>query len=181
MTEADIYRASLLVHNTGTLNVEQRKEPREWIAARPGGMKARIWADKKSSASQSGSDVPFPLQSVKPLESINVLLNTRGALYEGDIFSVLWRLPFVIRSFEFALADGALDCGNECAPDTSYADRIWTGEQRRMGALRRLLLFDVKSKAAARGLQAESRDSSTYISISLLRHLRVSNSRSTQA
>ena len=87
------------------------------------------------------------------LESLDVLLNNRGALFEGNIFSALWHLPFVVRSFEFALVDGTLDCNNDFT-GASYADRLWEVNQRsRREAVsgttpNKLLHFDVKSSTA---------------------------------
>ena len=140
ITEADMYRASLLVHNGWNLSAKRKRELRKWLAARPGGMNVKTSAVDWSDAHQSRSDVCFPTQSVRLLESLDVLLNSRSTLYEGDIFSVLWQSPFVVRSFEFALADGALDCANEFSPGTTYADRFWEMGRKCMG--RTLLLFD---------------------------------------
>ncbi|KAI4238442.1 MAG: hypothetical protein LQ349_001122 [Xanthoria aureola] len=81
-----------------------------------------------------------------PLSILDSILDTRGTLYEADVFSVLRSCNFVLRGFEFAQADGALDCTNEYAPTASYADRLWDLNQRakRGNAAQRLLLFDAK-------------------------------------
>ena len=97
------------------------------------------------------SFAPFPSSEAKPLEALDTLiLNNRGALYEGDIFSILKQSPFVVRSFEFALADGALNCAGEVTPEVSFADRFWDVDQslRQNPMSTKLLLFDVKSKVS---------------------------------
>jgi len=47
-------------------------------------------------------------------EALSILtplsIRNSGARLEGDVFSILKQSPFVVRSFEFALADGAIDC-----------------------------------------------------------------------
>ena len=96
------------------------------------------------------TNAPLTSFTLLPLSAIEPLLSNRGALYEGDVFSVLYKSPFVVRSFEFAIADGAIDCTSSFPPGTSFADRFWDIDQR----LRveptmtrsKLLLFDVKSK-----------------------------------
>ncbi|KAK3703977.1 hypothetical protein LTR37_014080 [Vermiconidia calcicola] len=72
------------------------------------------------------------------------ILQCRGASYEGDVFSALRRSRFVVRSFEFALADGAIDC-TRTHTDRSYAERFWTLHDQRYLDPSQLLLFDVKS------------------------------------
>lgn len=82
-------------------------------------------------------------------ESLDVILNNSGAVFEGDIFVVLTSLPYIVRSFEFAVADGALDCGNSFPPNATYADRFWAVEQEQLPTIpKKLLLFDVKSNIA---------------------------------
>ena len=58
--------------------------------------------------------------TTKPGETLNTLLYNRGALYEGEIFITLKHLfsvfvyfSFVVRLFEFDLADEALDYAQE--------------------------------------------------------------------
>lgn len=86
----------------------------------------------------------------EPLKAIERrIYQNRGAIYEGDVFSVLRTSPFVIRSFEFALADGAIDCTYSYKPSLSYADRYWSMYSRRYDSeASTLLLFDVKSTIA---------------------------------
>lgn len=78
------------------------------------------------------------------------IFQCRGALYEGDIFSILLGSPFVIRSFEFGLADGALNCSRGYATTLSYADRFWEIYDQRYpeSTAEELCLFDVKSTIA---------------------------------
>jgi hypothetical protein len=80
-----------------------------------------------------------------PLDTL--LLRNRSAVAEGDVFSILSRSPFVIRSFEFALVDGAVDCTNTHRIGSSFADRLWATEQASLlpDVTSELLLFDVKS------------------------------------
>ena len=72
---------------------------------------------------------------------------SRGALYEGDLFAILRRSPFVLRSFEFSLADGAVDCSREYDASLSYVRRLWDavsrGEHEQTAS--ELIPFDVKS------------------------------------
>lgn len=86
------------------------------------------------------------------MESLNrAIIDNRGAIYEGDVFSILKRSPYTVRSFEFALADGALECDHEFDPECSWADRFWQTDQRHGDPVvgpSRLMLFDVKSKTA---------------------------------
>lgn len=130
ISEADMYRMSLLIHNSGSLSPEQKKALRKWIVARPGFIYTMTSTVNASGNGLDTNAISFPPQSVRPLEVVDVLIKFRGALFEGDVFSVLWHLPFVIRSFEFALADGALDCnssGEDISPDdspSSWADRF---------------------------------------------------------
>ena len=72
----------------------------------------------------------------------------QGAYYEGDVFSVLAHSCFILRSFEFATADGANDCNGRFDGRQGYADRFWATYQalREMPGSKKLLLFDVKAK-----------------------------------
>ncbi|TIA32243.1 hypothetical protein D6C78_08363 [Aureobasidium pullulans] len=81
------------------------------------------------------------LEKVEPL-----IYHNRSAVVEGDIFSVLAHSPYVIRSFEFGLADGALICNRSYDPDSSYADRFWEFDQasRDPNNANEILLFDAK-------------------------------------
>lgn len=77
-----------------------------------------------------------------------VILNNRGAIYEGDVFSVLQHSPYVVRSFEFAVADGCISCDQEFDPSTNFADRLWEAirnARSQEGKPHRLVLFDIKS------------------------------------
>lgn len=77
----------------------------------------------------------------------------RGTHFEADVFAHLLVCPFVLRSFEFALADGALYATiNEEPPSGNYTERFWQlHEQVRMFRnsiqhwRRILVLFDAKS------------------------------------
>ncbi len=139
IAEADMYRASLLVHYSGSLSAGQKEELREWVLARPGKTRA---ADQSSGRATEW----LPRDSVRSWESLNVILHHCGAVSEGDIFTVLAPLPYVVRSFEFAVADGALDCDNSFPPAATYADRFWAVEQEQLPTIpKKLLLFDVKS------------------------------------
>lgn len=84
------------------------------------------------------------------LEILNkVLLRNRGAVYEGDIFSILACSPFVARSFEFSLADGCIDCTREFEVGVSFGDRFWEilkTSRDRSEQPSDLLFFDAKSK-----------------------------------
>lgn len=67
----------------------------------------------------------FSSSSIKPLEALNkLILTNRGALYEGDIFSVLKYSLYVVRLFKFTLADRALNCISEFYFDISFVDRL---------------------------------------------------------
>lgn len=58
------------------------------------------------------------------------LISNRGALFEGNAFSILRHSPFVVRSFEHSLADGAIDCRGAYEKASSYADRFHELENR---------------------------------------------------
>lgn len=86
-----------------------------------------------------------------PLESIcGYMLRNRGWLYEADMFSILLESPWVVRCFEFALADGAVNCGslNEYTKSQGYAERF-TNMLDCSDDERSILLFDVKSSTSA--------------------------------
>lgn len=107
----------------------------------------------------------------KPLEAIEPLITNVGARGEGDVFSVLLHSPFIIRAFEFSLADGAIDCRHEHEPDTSFADRFWNVDQRRYcpEIPNELVLFDIKSSHADHSYLttlAQRREVAFYICIS---------------
>lgn len=84
------------------------------------------------------------------LETLDdVILKNRGAVHEGDIFSTLSESPFIVRAFEFAPADGAIDCTREMDPSTSFASRFWDTDQNERdprAVSSELVLFDVKGK-----------------------------------
>lgn len=81
---------------------------------------------------------------LKTLERL--VVREGGPLFEGDIFSVLRSSRTVIHSFEFALADGAVDCTCELDNSASYAARLWDVISRGQGEQASSLgLFDVKS------------------------------------
>ena len=141
--EADIYRAGLLVYHSGSLSASQKAALREWVIARPGHSKVENGVVGQSSTLAMER---LPLDSIRSWESLDPILNTRGAVFEGDIFAVLASLPYIVRSFEFAVADGALDCGHSFPPNATYADRFWAVEQEQLPTIpKNLLLFDVKS------------------------------------
>ena len=72
------------------------------------------------------------------------VLNQRGIIHEAEIFHFLREVPFMIRSAEFGLADGALAMNRDFAPGSSYISRLNTVTD--VSHETRLLLFDVKSK-----------------------------------
>ncbi|THW33509.1 hypothetical protein D6D21_09968 [Aureobasidium pullulans] len=81
------------------------------------------------------------LEEIEP-----IIYHNRSSVAEGDIFSVLAHSPFVIRAFEFGLADGALSCSSSFDTNSSYAERFWEFDQRsRMPECSdEVLLFDGK-------------------------------------
>ncbi|KAF2444541.1 hypothetical protein P171DRAFT_334392, partial [Karstenula rhodostoma CBS 690.94] len=86
-----------------------------------------------------------------------------GAVCEGDVFSILFSLEYVLRSFEFARVDGALclDPPNH-APGATYADRflsLWD-HLSLFPRSQRLVRFDVKSTT---GLEAGSQNCKTRL------------------
>ncbi|KAJ5062906.1 hypothetical protein J3E74DRAFT_266404, partial [Bipolaris maydis] len=89
----------------------------------------------------------------RPLEAINAFIkNRRGTFFEAELFAALFSCP-VIRSFEFALADGALLATRGAQPlRGSYTERFWRLNEEVRAArgsqehwARILVLFDVKS------------------------------------
>lgn len=98
--------------------------------------------------SQSAT-APYLSSQIGVFESLEApILNNRGARYEGDIFSVLWQSPYILRSWEFALADGAIDCNQHFELGTSFVDRLWKTKSHFQSGASKLLLFDVKSKVS---------------------------------
>ncbi|GAB7364322.1 hypothetical protein MBLNU230_g4866t1 [Neophaeotheca triangularis] len=88
---------------------------------------------------------------VQPLEQGGPrILQCHGASYEADVFSLLKHSSFVVRAFEFGLADGALDCSNSYQDGESYASRFYDLHNRRHTDASELLLFDVKSSVGER-------------------------------
>ncbi|KAF1997849.1 hypothetical protein P154DRAFT_578583 [Amniculicola lignicola CBS 123094] len=90
------------------------------------------------------------LRAFEPL-----LMQNREAVFEGDIFSVLFEVVDVLRSIEFALADGAINVGKRPmhSLSESHADRFWsiTEAARDDPVAIPLVYFDVKSTVARVG------------------------------
>ncbi|XP_014559609.1 hypothetical protein COCVIDRAFT_24093 [Bipolaris victoriae FI3] len=93
------------------------------------------------------------------LAEIDSCINrNRGTHFEAEIFSHLSCCPFVLRSYEFAIADGALYATLNSEPPTgSYTERFWQlNEQVRMlrntsEHWKRILVpFDIKSSVSNR-------------------------------
>ncbi|THW06077.1 hypothetical protein D6D25_08138 [Aureobasidium pullulans] len=86
------------------------------------------------------------------MQSIRNPVN-HGARFEGDLFSALRHSPYVVRSFEFALVDGAVALDNTFDANSNYADRFWRiDQQQRNPDLRtenEMLYFDGKSSSSA--------------------------------
>jgi len=87
------------------------------------------------------------------------IVHNRGAVAEANVLVNLLDLRYVLRSFEFALADAAIDCSTIATSPASFSERFWTIDE----AFRKtyseveglpgnsalsLLLFDVKSKSS---------------------------------
>ncbi|KAH0353181.1 hypothetical protein KCU81_g1792, partial [Aureobasidium melanogenum] len=84
---------------------------------------------------------------------MEALMSGSGSRYEGDIFAVLQHSPYIMRAFEGALADGAVDCTNRFDENLTFADRHWRIKQRQKDpdaqrSASDLLAFDVKSKVS---------------------------------
>ena len=81
------------------------------------------------------------------LRAIERAINlSRGALYEGDVFSLLKPSPYVVRGFEFSPVDGAIDCSREYDTGQGYGGRLWDVQERpKLQAPSCFGLFDVKS------------------------------------
>ncbi|THX26721.1 hypothetical protein D6D10_09645 [Aureobasidium pullulans] len=96
-----------------------------------------------------GPPTPTP---ARDLMSIRNPVN-HGARFEGDLFSALRHSPYVVRSFEFALVDGAVALDNTFDANSNYADRFWRiDQQQRNPDLRtenEMLYFDGKSSSSA--------------------------------
>jgi len=59
-----------------------------------------------------------------------VIMQNRGARFEADLFDRLLEHPHSLRSFEFAAADGAIDCSADAALlQGPYSDRLWEIEE----------------------------------------------------
>ena len=84
------------------------------------------------------------MTSLSALDAL--ILHNRGAFYEGQVFQQLKHALFTVRSFEFALADGAIHCGNEPYQSSSFAERLFLETlQLRDPSSTQWLPFDVKS------------------------------------
>lgn len=109
--------------------------------------------------------------SKEPLEHVAPIINNSiGALFEGDVFSVLRHSPYTIRSFEFALTDGAIDCSYEYHPSTSFADRLLDVDDRSFNPTLASVLatFDVKATGADSAVLtsgAQQRSVAAYVCI----------------
>lgn len=101
----------------------------------------------------------MPSHDQAPLAPLHAFVTARrGAAFEADIFAVLLTCPLVIRSAEFALADGALYATpNVIPPIGNFTERFWKlnedvridrGSSRFWSRL--LVLFDIKSKVSRR-------------------------------
>jgi hypothetical protein len=79
----------------------------------------------------------------------STLFRDLGQTLEGDIFQTLKESPHVIRAWEFALADGAIDVTRMRRVGMNYAERLWDllsyGPESKRSEL---VLFDVKSSSA---------------------------------
>jgi hypothetical protein len=85
-----------------------------------------------------------PLAHLHPL-----IVNNRGSQFEAIVFAALYSYPYALRSFEFAPADGAIDCTVEnVRPGRTFSERfLETRESIQLNPRSRVLLpFDVKSK-----------------------------------
>ncbi|KAH3968351.1 hypothetical protein HBH98_172240 [Parastagonospora nodorum] len=93
----------------------------------------------------------------RPLESLDSFVTRRrGTFFEAEIFHALRDCAFVLRSFEFALVDGALFATvGDSPPPGNYTERFWAlNEQVRMTRgshehwARILVLLDLKSSTS---------------------------------
>lgn len=57
------------------------------------------------------------------LSIFDLVLRYRGALFEGDVFSILRSSPYVTRTPKFVLANGAIDCLRSYGLNDSYVER----------------------------------------------------------
>ncbi|THZ11297.1 hypothetical protein D6C89_10890, partial [Aureobasidium pullulans] len=53
-----------------------------------------------------------------------IIYYNRSVVVEGNIFTILAYSPYVIRAFEFGLADSAIHYGRSFAPTSSYTKRF---------------------------------------------------------
>jgi hypothetical protein len=78
-------------------------------------------------------------------------MQNRGARFEADIFSILLQIPDILRAFEFATVDGAIDLNAPARSSTvSFAYRFWDLDEhlRNDPDTARLVPFDVKSSTS---------------------------------
>jgi hypothetical protein len=80
-----------------------------------------------------------------------------GNILEADLFESLRRCPEVVRAFEFALADGAIDCTRRHAMSDSYAERFWDFHHRGTAGGGEFALFDIKAN-----IHLDTRDQQCY-------------------
>jgi hypothetical protein len=92
-----------------------------------------------------------PAPTISLLQLLTPLfLRDLGQTLEGDVFQVLKQSPFIVRSLEFALADGAIDCSRERPATTSFAERLWNvfSYEPEEDFMSDLIYLDVKSGSA---------------------------------
>jgi hypothetical protein len=96
---------------------------------------------------------------INALAEIDAFVSKRyGTYFEAEIFASLSNYLFVIRAFEFALADGALlATGGLSPPSTRFSERFWQlNEDVRVTRYtaaqqdRILIPFDIKSSVGSR-------------------------------
>ena len=58
------------------------------------------------------------LSTVDPL-----IICNRGAHFEGNVFNILFKCPYIICAFEFAAVNGILDCIVDL-PESAYASFV---------------------------------------------------------
>jgi hypothetical protein len=85
-----------------------------------------------------------------PLQVLEVMyFRDQGLLLEGDIFQSLRASPHVLRAWEFALADGAIDITREWPTSMNGAEKLWQLFSFGAPGPRQsdLILFDAKSSS----------------------------------
>jgi hypothetical protein len=76
------------------------------------------------------------------------IFQAKGAIFEGDVFSILLYCLYTVRAFEFGTVDGGMVLRGQFEKGSDYARRLWEILSSEQEEDIELLLFDIKSTVA---------------------------------